>query len=179
MKKLGCILTVVMVLTFLLVGCGKKPVTTGIQQNVPSNLEQNNSNNIIQWDKVKVGDKVLGLTVKTVNVDKESQIVNDITFSGEITVSGTYEYTDTGDGEGLIFTIAKEDVNKLPTFKNYKINDIKINDASNLLKGEKPGKIRIAIADYSIGERQIMASANLVGLVLSNSDKNLDRKLQM
>lgn len=177
MKKILLILTALLVLSSC--RADKADGTVGQPQNnnsieVVSNqpvMEQTNSvqptvqeNNIVYKAKVKIGDKIAGLTVKS--LDMSDGYLNDITFSGEVIVEGEYEWTDdTGDGEGYVFTLDNDSIKKLPTLEGTEdidyfilINDDYVEKSLNSIKG----KAKIVIDEYSLGERQIPTGAKLV-----------------
>ncbi len=122
-------------------------------------------NYLVDKNSIQTGQKIGSLTVKS--VDKVSEAVNDITFSGEIHVKGIYEWCDTGDGYGCIITLDENSREIIPVFEDFaNEKSIKINNtemAKELLTKET-GEAEIVIDNYSIGERQIMVSADIVRL---------------
>jgi len=123
-------------------------------------------NYLVDEDTVHVGQKIGSLTVKS--IEKNSEMIGDITFSGEITVKGVYEWDYTGDGYGCVITLDEESRKIIPVFENFAdektilINNTEI--AHKLLPKES-GEAEIVIDNYSIGYRQIMTSADLVRVV--------------
>ncbi|RUS41956.1 hypothetical protein [Cohnella sp. AR92] len=112
-------------------------------------------NNYISFDpsKIKVGDRVAGLILKSIDFDKETKTVNAY-FEGEIEITGYYY-----SGRGVIFNTSEE--TQLPK----SIYD-GIHNNSFLLKhspffGDGDGMATIVINNYEIhtGETDLMNQA--------------------
>lgn len=133
---------------------------------------ENHESNIIDPETVEKGQLINGLTV--VNVDKsgvDSEVqINDISFSGELTLSGMYEWGETGDGDGYVFTVDEAEImlGKLPLLKDFQDENTLLITNSEEAKQILPltsGRATLTFSNYSIGYRQIMISADLVGVV--------------
>lgn len=123
-------------------------------------------NYLVDKNSIQTGQKIGTLTIKS--IDKVLESVNDITFSGEIHVKGIYEWCDTGDGYGCIITLDESSRGSVPVFEDFaNEKSIRINNtemAKELLPKET-GKIEIVLDNYSIGEREIMMSADVVRVI--------------
>lgn len=126
-----------------------------------------NRRTIINPAAVEIGQSIGGLTVlelDTSGTGTDLQ-VNDITFSGELTLTGAYEWDDTGDGFGYIITLDEEMVERIPLFEDFADERTLIlgntEEAAELLSSSS-GKATFVLTNYSIGYRQIMISADLV-----------------
>ncbi|MFD3260741.1 hypothetical protein ACE3MQ_19290 [Paenibacillus lentus] len=126
-----------------------------------------NRRTIINPAAVEIGQSIGGLTVlelDTSGTGTDLQ-VNDITFSGELTLTGAYEWDDTGDGFGYIITLDEEMMERIPLFEDFADERTLIlgntEEAAELLSSSS-GKATFVLANYSIGYRQIMISADLV-----------------
>lgn len=126
-----------------------------------------NRRTIINPAAVEIGQSIGGLTVlelDTSGTGTDLQ-VNDITFSGELTLTGAYEWGDTGDGFGYIITLDEEMMERIPLFEDFADERTLIlgntEEAAELLSSSS-GKATFVLANYSIGCRQIMISADLV-----------------
>lgn len=123
-------------------------------------------NYLIDKDTVHIGQKIGSLTVKSIEGTPDS--MNDITFTGEITVKCVYELYDTGYGYGCVITLDQDSRKIIPVFedfaneKNIRINNV---EAVQKLLTKESGEAEIVIDNYSIGEREIMISANLVRVI--------------
>lgn len=83
---------------------------------------------IIKRDSIKIGQNIAGLTVKS--IEKNQNSIADLTFSGEITLTGTYEWGETGDGNGCIFILDNNSKSKLPVLEAIgEISSIGINNS--------------------------------------------------
>lgn len=126
-----------------------------------------NRRTIINPAAVEIGQSIGGLTVlelDTSGTGTDLQ-VNDITFSGELTLTGAYEWGDIGDGFGYIITLDEEMMERIPLFEDFADERTLIlgntEEAAELLSSSS-GKATFVLANYSIGYRQIMISADLV-----------------
>lgn len=127
-----------------------------------NNKIEGESNNIVDKATVKVGDKIAGIIVKS--LDKESGYLHDVSFSGSIEVSGSFQWNEYGDGKGYVFTVDESSKKKIPVLKGINNLDyfvIKNSDLAQKLLSKKDGKAKIVINNYSLGERQITSSAIL------------------
>lgn len=141
---------------------GEKGTTAEINNNEP------NSSNIIDKSKVKIGDVILGLTVKSLDLSEGH--LNDITFSGEIEISGTYEWvTDFGDGSAFIFTVDEASFAKLPILEGLIMNTRTIVISNTEFAKEaftgNTGSAQIVIDNFSVGERQILLGADMIRIL--------------
>lgn len=134
-----------------------------------SNEVINDSVVVIDKEVIKVGDVLCGLKVKSLEIHDE--YLNDITFEGEIEISGEYEYSEyTGDGDGYCFTMDEESTKKFPHLKDIR-PDKKISlslhnrDVAEKAFGFGSGHATVVIDEYSVGMRQIMTSAKIVRVV--------------
>lgn len=129
-----------------------------------------NKRMIVNPSIVEKGQTIGELTISELDISETGTDlqVNDITFSGELTVSGTYEWADTGDGVGCIITLDEEKVRGIPLLEGFENeNTIVIrntNEAKELLP-DSNGSGTFIITNYSIGHRQIMISAELVEVI--------------
>ncbi|WP_435923528.1 hypothetical protein [Paenibacillus sp. DYY-L-2] len=122
---------------------------------------------IINPATLEVGQQIGELTVSKLDIsgtDADLQI-NDITFSGELTLTGSYEWEDTGDGFGYIITLDEEMLERIPLFEDF--DDERSIVLSNTEEAKKmlsssSGKATFVLTNYSIGYRQIMIKADLV-----------------
>lgn len=123
-------------------------------------------NYLIDKDTVHIGQKIGPLTVKS--IERISELINDITFTGEITVKGVYQWDYTGDGYGCVITLNEDSRKTIPVFEDYaneKIILIHNTEIAEKLLPKESGEAEIVIENYSIGERQIMISADLVRVI--------------
>lgn len=125
------------------------------------------SRTIINPATLEVGQQIGELTVSKLDIsgtDADLQI-NDITFSGELTLTGSYEWGDTGDGVGYIITLDEEMLERIPLFEDL-VDERSIvlsntEEAKKILSSSS-GKATFVLTNYSIGYRQIMIKADLV-----------------
>jgi len=123
-------------------------------------------NYLVDEDTVHVGQKIGSLTVKS--VEKYSEMISDITFSGQITVKGVYEWDYTGDGYGCVITLDEESGKIIPVFENFADETIILinnTETARKLLPKESGEAEIVIDNYSIGFRQIMTCADLVRVI--------------
>lgn len=128
------------------------------------------SRTIINPATVEIGQSIGGLTVSEIDAvgTGEDLQINDITFSGELTVTGTYEWEDTGDGLGYIITVDEEAIQTIPLFEDFpdeKTLVLSNTEEAKKLFSSSSGNATFVITNYSIGYRQIMMSADLVKVI--------------
>jgi hypothetical protein len=127
------------------------------------NTSQENKGNIIDKSLIKVGDIVCGLTVESIDI--KNGYVNDITFNGEIELSGDYEWVaDGGEGGRFILTVDSASLDKMPLLKDLNnLHTIAISNTDYAKKyfTSESGSVSLILSNYSIGERQIVISADL------------------
>lgn len=173
MKRLrSLMLSILMIMT--IVSCSKEQdkdivkkdnsKTTKIAEKKYEENKEKHKSSPFDKNDIKEGDKILGLRVKSIDLRDGS--LDDITFSGKIYLSGIYEYTEeSGDGGAYVFKVDEKYIKKLPTTKGFGEIDsfiISNTEAAELQFQDDYGAAHIIIEDYSIGERQIIASAKLV-----------------
>lgn len=120
--------------------------------------------NVIDKTKVQPGDKIAGLKVASINKHNES--LQDITFRGEIDLTGWVEWVEnTGDGPGYLFTVSVADRYRLPSL-NHSIENrvIRLQLAEGFLPELPKQKtaMLLVLDRISMGERQIEIQAKLV-----------------
>lgn len=130
-------------------------------------IGNNLSRTIINPATVEIGQSIGELTVSEIDAlgKGEDLQINDITFSGEITVTGTYEWEDTGDGFGYIITVDEEAIQRIPLFEDFpdeRTLFLSNTEEAKKLLSSSSGNATFVITNYSIGYRQIMMSADLV-----------------
>lgn len=142
---------------------------TPVNETTPDSNINNGSDNQIYKEAVKVGDTVAGLLVT--DISKLGDNIDNIQFLGDIQVSGTYLWNETGDGSACIITVDEASKKKIPVFAGMdNLNTIVLANneiTEGLLPGDD-GNVEIIINNYSIGERQIMIRADLVEVVKFN-----------
>lgn len=120
--------------------------------------------NVVDKTKIQPGDRIAGLKVDSVNKHKESLI--DITFAGEIELTGWVEWAEnTGDGPGYLFTVSVADRYRLPALKHGGENRIiRLQLAEGFLPELPKTKtaMQLVLDRISMGERQIEIQAKLV-----------------
>ncbi|MCX7708517.1 MAG: hypothetical protein N2484_01565 [Clostridia bacterium] len=130
--------------------------------------------NIVDKSKVKVGDRIAGLTVKSLEIRNSS--LSDIIFSGRITVTGEYTKEVVDGSEAYIFVTDSKSAKKLPQLKDLANENssfiIRNMDMANpAFKGSSKGNAAIVIDEFSIGEREISASAKIIEAIEVNPQK--------
>ncbi len=118
--------------------------------------------NIIDKNTVKVGDKILDLIVKSIDI--HDGYLEDISFSGNIQVIGAFEWEETGDGKKCIVNIDNAYKSNIPILKganNFNSIVINNNDLAQELLPQQGGKAVLLLNNYSLGERQIPVKADL------------------
>lgn len=130
-------------------------------------LVRHGGENIIDKNRVKVGDKISGLTVKSIDIHDGN--LQDISFTGNLQVSGNFEWEDTGDGQKCIIRIDDAYKDSIPLLKGINnLNSIVINNnvlAQKLLP-QQGGKAVVIVNNYSLGERQIPVTADIEKVIL-------------
>lgn len=149
----------------------KYVMNTGTDGNIQSDESINTgdtesyNNRMFTKDSIKIGQRIAGLTVKS--IDRSPTSIEDVTFSGEVVLNGTYEWYDTEYYIGCSFDLDENSIKKLPFMEGLgEVDSIRINniDLAEKLLTQKSGQAKIVIKNYSIGEREIIASADLVKL---------------
>jgi hypothetical protein len=150
---------------------GSQTNVSGVPDVTKGNIFKIDQANIFDKNMVKVGDKIAGLTVKTIKL-VDGKYLDDITFSGEIELLGVCEWVDdTGVGPpAFMFSVDEAFMDKLPYEKNLGVGRhmliVNTDYAEKLLPKKQDGvKARITIDNFSMGERQIPCSAHLVKVI--------------
>lgn len=120
--------------------------------------------NIVNKYLVEPGQTIAGLQVD--KVSRTGSNVDDVTFQGELTVTGSFSWEDSDDGgdAACMFTLDGESLKKVPLFEHIPNDDtIRLNTTDELKQWlpAKAGKATVVIDHYSMGERQITLSADV------------------
>ncbi|WP_346355006.1 hypothetical protein [Azotosporobacter soli] len=123
-------------------------------------------NNKFNKDQLQVGDRVAGLLTRT--VERNGAYLSKAVFFGEIELSGTGAWSnDSGDGRAYLLTVDRAYERRLPRWDDWQQESVIRLDAGSDAKllaqlPESALRIKVVIADYSLGERQILRVARLV-----------------
>lgn len=204
MNKLSKSLLCGLVLTVIVAGCAGKNVNENSASTNSSALKQNqtsggasqtsgsnlspvttvkkipvNEVDIVykkEAKTVKMGDKVAGLTVKSIEasqtIGRARKDVGDITFLGEIELVGECKWVRDSEFEPLklIFSVDDAFVERLPQLKSLgPVGYMRIRNpdyAEKFLPKQKSRvKAKLVIDNFSVGERQVFCSADLVRVI--------------
>lgn len=127
---------------------------------------------IVEPGKVKVGDKIAGVTVQSVEMFVSGKYISSITFAGEIELVGTFQWVDERV-PSYMFTVDKIDMYKLPKVKyitdqREQIRMLIINTAyaENFLPKDRKGiKAKVVIDNFYSGMTEIRCSADLIKVI--------------
>jgi hypothetical protein len=122
--------------------------------------------NVIDKTRVKVGDVYAGLTVT--KVELRSGSLRDVLLAGEKELTGVSEWSkNSGDGAGYVFLVDESEADTVPVLKGYEQKTafiLTLPENSPELPKEKV-RVRIRVKNFSLGERQVMARAQLVKVI--------------
>lgn len=132
-------------------------------------LVQESASLYLEKSGLKEGLRAGKFTISS--VEMSDGYVNDVTFSGEIELSGAYFYSEyTGDGDGYIFEVDASGLERLPVVQG--VNEgrgsfLLFSNYETALDafGYSAGEATIIIDDFSVGERQIISMARLIRVV--------------
>ena len=108
------------------------------------------------------------------SVEISDGYVSDVTFSGEIELTGEYFYSEyTGDGDGYIFNAGTSGAARLPVVQGVNEGEgafLLLSNYETAFKafGYSAGEATIIIDNFSVGERQMGSMARLVRVVSKN-----------
>jgi hypothetical protein len=125
--------------------------------------------NLVNKYLLEESQSIAGLKVD--KLSREGTGVSDVTFSGEVTVSGSFTWGDAPDygaQAACLFTLDEESKKKVPVFKHIQNEDTVVLNGTTALKQGLPaleGEATVVISNYSIGEREITMSADVTKVV--------------
>ncbi|MFW6016144.1 MAG: hypothetical protein ACOCRK_06870 [bacterium] len=133
--------------------------------NLEKTSDEKVNNYIINRETIKEGTEICGLTAS--NVDRSEFSYMNIEFEGELELTGVYEWIE-WDGLKLAVEIDyNNSINRIPVFEYSTGETLYLENAEqfkNKLE-KKTGKVTIIINNYSIGDREIACSADLVEVI--------------
>lgn len=182
MKKVKRIVKGILVITALsalFVGCKKQTQEAEVENEVvsensdqtveteqePSATQEKPDINSLLVDKVavEVGQSYGDFVVES--VQRDGDYVTNVEFSGELVVSGTYTFENAGDGEAYMISLDYDSLGRMPVFTDFQNENVIVISntefAKVMLSGDS-GEGTFKLNNYSIGERQIVTSAELV-----------------
>ncbi|EGO62368.1 hypothetical protein [Acetonema longum] len=142
--------------------------------NTVSTVILKHDNNIIYTEYVRVGDKIAGLTVKSIDRDKGYISVE---FSGEIELTGEcFWEASSAAGAGYAFKIDDSDLNKTPQLDGYKskrIISIKDTDYAQQNLPKQPCRVRLVLANLLVQNLTVVTHiadlAKVIEIIPENS----------
>ncbi|WP_166244105.1 hypothetical protein [Paenibacillus turpanensis] len=130
---------------------------------------ENHQGNRVNKHLIQEGQTFNGLTVK--KVERSDEAVTDITFSGEVDLTGSYQWNL--ELNQIIFQLEERSLQQLPVLDHIlNENSIQLHYSDELEQKLPPpsGTATIRITNYSMGEREVTMSADVVKILKAKRD---------